>query len=386
MSAIIDVVDTVVYALMFLSVLYLLVFAFFSQFHRNVDLSTVKTKKNIAVLLPAYKEDAVVKTSVASFLRQQYPCENYDLVVIADRFQTSTLEELRKERIILLEVNFENSTKAKAMNYAMDYLNGTEKKYDIVVVLDADNEVETDFLERINAGYQKNFMAMQTHRCAKNMDTDTAVLDAVSEEINNSIFRSGHVRLGFSSALIGSGMAFDYKWFSENVKKTFTAGEDKELERLLLSQGVYVAYLSQVSVYDQKTAKDTNFYNQRRRWLGAQFDMFFRCAKDLLGSILSGNIDYTDKLLQWMMLPRVVLLGLISIFAVIWTVFSWTYSLKWWFLLLLISFALAFAVPDYLVNEKFYRAMRKIPYMALMMILSMMHLKGSTKKFIHTQH
>ena len=44
-------------------------------------------------------------------------------------------------------------------------------------------------------------------------DTNTAVLDAVSEEINNSIFRKGHTRLGFSSGLSGSGMAFEYDLF-----------------------------------------------------------------------------------------------------------------------------------------------------------------------------
>jgi len=34
-----------------------------------------------------------------------------------------------------------------------------------------------------------------------------ALLDGISEEINNNIFRKGHQTLGLSSALIGSGMA-----------------------------------------------------------------------------------------------------------------------------------------------------------------------------------
>ena len=32
----------------------------------------------------------------------------------------------------------------------------------------------------------------------KNMNTDIALLDAAIEEMNNSIFRKGHIRLGFS--------------------------------------------------------------------------------------------------------------------------------------------------------------------------------------------
>lgn len=56
--------------------------------------------------------------------------------------------------------------------------------------------------------------AVQTHRIAKNMNNDMALLDAVSEEINNTIFRLGHAKLGLSAALIGSGMAFRYDLFA----------------------------------------------------------------------------------------------------------------------------------------------------------------------------
>ena len=87
MMEILEVIDTVIYILLFLSVLYLFIFAFFSQFKHDYDLKDAKIKKNIAILLPAYKEDNVVLNSVKSFLSQTYPTENYDLVVIADRSQ-----------------------------------------------------------------------------------------------------------------------------------------------------------------------------------------------------------------------------------------------------------------------------------------------------------
>jgi hypothetical protein len=50
--------------------------------------------------------------------------------------------------------------------------------------------------------------AVQGHRTAKNTNNSWAILDAISEEINNNIFRKGHRVLGLSSAIIGSGMAF----------------------------------------------------------------------------------------------------------------------------------------------------------------------------------
>ena len=144
-------------------------------------------------------------------------------------------------------------------------------------------------------------MAIQTHRTAKNRNTEIAILDGVSEEVNNTIFRRGHVRVGISSALIGSGMAFDYKWFRKNVAQLSSAGEDKELEALLLKQRIFIEFLDHVYVYDEKTQEEKGFYNQRRRWLATQFAQWGRVVRDLPKAILSGNIDYCDKLIQWML-------------------------------------------------------------------------------------
>lgn len=76
---------------------------------------------------------------------------------------------------------------------------------------------------------------VQTHRVAKNLNTNMAYLDAISEEINNSIFRLGHVNLGMSAALIGSGMAFEYSLFYKAMmSNTSVGGFDRVLEMKLL--------------------------------------------------------------------------------------------------------------------------------------------------------
>src|SRR5690606_2958266 len=121
---------------------------------------------------------------------------------------------------------------------------------------------------------------------------------------------------GLSAALIGSGMAFDYKWFKENVKKLKTAGEDKELESLLLKQKIFIDYLNNVFVYDEKTKKADAFSRQRRRWLASQLGSLKTGLKDLPGALWTMNIDYVDKIIQWMLLPRVMILGIISIATV----------------------------------------------------------------------
>src|SRR5690606_12570128 len=126
--------------------------------------------------------------------------------------------------------------------------------FDVVVILDADNVVLPDFLSKINDAYQSGVIAMQGQRVAKNPQTDIALLDAASEAMNNSFFRKGQVVIGLSAALSGSGMAFDFKWFKKHMPQFSTAGEDKEMEAMLLKQGIYIGYLDEVAIYDEKTA------------------------------------------------------------------------------------------------------------------------------------
>jgi cellulose synthase/poly-beta-1,6-N-acetylglucosamine synthase-like glycosyltransferase len=381
---ILDTIDSILFFLMALSVGYLFVFAAAGMSKRDYSYPIAKKKYRFAILFPAYKEDKVIEQTVQSFLQQEYPKENYDVVVISDKMKDSTNQQLRQLPIDLLIVDFENSSKAKALNFAMDKL--ADREYDMIVILDADNTVQPNFLQQICNAYESGASVIQAHRMAKNLNTGTAILDAVSEEINNSIFRKGHVKLGLSSALIGSGMAFEYKWFKENIKKVSSAGEDKELEMLLLKQRVYIDYMDDVPVYDEKTQKEDAFQNQRRRWLSAQFASLWEALPDLPYAIFSKNIDYCDKIAQWIMLPRVLLIGATGLLSIATTLINWEWSVKWWILLFVLFLALCMAIPDYLVNKQLKKAIRKVPLLAIMMFFNLFRMKGVNKKFIHTEH
>ncbi|MEG1543738.1 MAG: glycosyltransferase family 2 protein, partial [Tannerellaceae bacterium] len=187
----------------------------------------------MVILIPAYKEDRVIQECVNSCINQSYPHTYFDVVVISDQMKAETLQSLFLLPVRVIQVKFENSTKAKALNFAMGQI---EDPYDIALVLDADNTIAPDFLTQVNNQFAvPGVQIVQAHRTAKNLNTNLALLDAVSEEINNSIFRQGHVNLGLSAALIGSGMAFSYGLFKE-VMGTINAigGFDRALELVLL--------------------------------------------------------------------------------------------------------------------------------------------------------
>lgn len=380
------IIDAILFLLFLTAVLYLLIFAIFSLKKHKNTYPPARKRYRFAVLFPCYMEDEVILNSVKSFFDQEYPRELYDIIVISDRMAEETDQALRDLLAIVVKADSPQSTKTNALRRAIRYIEEEKRSYDIVVVLDADNLVDIDFLDKINDAFYSGCMVVQTHRVAKNRNTSIAVLDAVSEEINNSIFRKGHTELGFSSALIGSGMAFDCQLFKEYIQTASSIGIDKDLEKSLLKKYIFIEYLETVFTYDEKVKQKADFYNQRRRWLATQFYNLFSGFGHISIAILKGNWDYVDKLFQWMMPPRIMLFGLITLIAIGMTWINWALSVKWWGLLLLLCIAFSIAVPNYLVDKKFKKAILSIPLLFILMLFNHFRMKGATKEFIHTKH
>ncbi len=335
------------------------------------------------ILYPAYNEDRVIVNSVHTFLGQYYPYKGFHVAVISDHMQPETNEKLAQLPITLLQPVFEKSSKAKAMQYALTQIQGV---YDYVVILDADNVVESDFLANLNEVCNKGYEAIQCHRCAKNSNNNIAVLDGVSEEINNTIFRKAHNRIGLSSALIGSGMCFSFKWFKENVYKLSTAGEDRELEALLLRQKIHIHYEPTIHVYDEKVSNKDNFQKQRLRWMTAQIQSLFSLLPYIPQAIAEGNIDYIDKTFQQALIPRSMLIVLTFMLAVIITLLSRVWCLKWWLLFLFICLSLYVSTPKQLRSHSVFGKLLSIPSLVWKMLLNILKIDRKNTDFIHTTH
>ena len=392
---IIHIVEILLWLLLAASGAYILFFALISllwkkpvsrlSFYLSNQVLSLKAEKKhtFLVLYPAYKEDRVIVTSVHKFLAQYYPYNGFHVAVISDHMQPETNDQLRQFPITLLTPIFEKSSKAKAMQYAMDQI---KDEFDYVVILDADNVVNSDFLEKLNEVCAKGYKAIQCHRCAKNSNNDIAVLDGVSEEINNTIFRKAHNRIGLSSALIGSGMCFDFKWFKENVYKLSTAGEDRELEALLLMQGIYINYEENIPVFDEKVSNKDNFQKQRLRWMTAQIQSLIRLLPYIPQAMIKGNIDYIDKTIQQALIPRSMLIVLTFTMAFLMTFLSRVWSTKWWLLFLFLCLALYIATPPKLRSHSVLGKVFSIPMLVWKMILNILKIDHKNTDFIHTTH
>jgi cellulose synthase/poly-beta-1,6-N-acetylglucosamine synthase-like glycosyltransferase len=388
---IINIIQLIFLILLGLSTLYILLFSTAGLFYRQAPYAKKPRLRKIAVLIPGYKEDEVITEVAREALLQDYPQDLFDVVIIADSFQSETLNLLKELPVRLIEVSFEKSTKSKALNRAMEQLPGP---YDIAVILDADNIMAKDFLTKVNAAFETGYIAVQGHRTAKNTNTPMAILDAVSEEINNHIFRKGHRVLGLSSAIIGSGMAFRYVFFKE-LMSTVNAigGFDKEIELKLLEAGHKIDYLDDAYVYDEKVQEAEVFSNQRRRWLSAQLHYF---RQDIINSIKellkNGNIDYFDKAIQFIQPPRIILLGAVILAGTIFVILdivvirSPLLTTLWIIVMSGCLLSFIFSIPGTFYNLKTLNAALSLPKGMFLMLGSLLRIKGANKKFIHTKH
>lgn len=384
-------IDIALWLIIAASTAYVCFFAIISLFYSKEDTFTYNRSPHLVgnelrrflILYPAYNEDRVIINSVEQFIEQDYPQEYYTVAVISDHMKPETNTQLAGYPIRLLQPTFEKSSKAKAMQYA---INEVEGDFDYVVVLDADNVVQPTFLSQLNVLCNSGYEAIQCHRCAKNANNDVAVLDGVSEEINNTIFRKAHNRFGLSSALIGSGMCFKYELFRQNVFMLTTAGEDREMEALLLHQNVFIKYAADIHVYDEKVSNQDNFQRQRMRWMTAQIQSLFNLLPYIPKAIITGNIDFIDKTIQQALIPRSMLIVLTFMLSLLMTLISREWCIKWWLLFLFICVSLYVSTPRQLRSHSVYGKILSLPTLVWKMLLNILKIDRKNTDFIHTTH
>ncbi len=394
----IHIADLLLWFFMAGSVGYVVVFSLLSLFPRHSKAASQQSTTSsdvpstrFLVLFPAYQEDRVICNSVETFLQQDYPRHLFQVMVISDHMQAATNQRLSTLPITLLQPAFRKSSKAHALQYAIAGVEGgrsegVEGGPTHVVVLDADNIVAPDFLARLDAVCRQGYVAIQCHRTAKNSDNDIAMLDGVSEEINNSLFRHAHNNIGLSSALIGSGMCFEYSWFKENVGRLDSVVEDRELEALLMRQDIFIRYEEQIFVMDEKVSSQDNFQRQRMRWMTGQVQALLQMLPYLPTAIRTCNINYIDKTIQQMLIPRSILLVILPCLSLLMTAIALPWSVKWWVLLASFSIALLLAVPPQMRHRALFGKLAVLPSLVWRMLVNLVHIDKNDKEFIHTTH
>lgn len=372
-----------------ISILYLLVIAIAGRFGKLTAYHVNASKKNIAVIIPSYKEDAIIIDTACKAAAHNYPAENFQVIVVADKLQPETVKQLRLIPVTVLEADV--NMKSKSVHLALHYLDGSN--FDIVLILDADNIMGDACLEKINDAFHHGCLAVQCHRTAKNQQTAVALLDAISEEININLFRRGPAVAGISAAPAGSGMAFTFNLLKEifSVEHILSnPAEDREIDMQLMKHKIFMHFIDDAYVYDEKVANRNVFERQRVRWLEAQLNhvkrFFDADMKDA-----PGTITYFIKFFQNLILPRLLLIMVLGFFFIL-LCFQWIFSFTilmpppvyWILLIIFYVLVLILSVPSRFYSINTVRAITEVPGLMIAMLKALLKMKAGRKEFLHT--
>lgn len=361
--------DRIIFLLFLLSVTYVFILSLASV--KKIKNIYPETKKNyrFAIFITGEEDtDELIMASSESFILQSFPKDKYDIIITTNGLKKETINCLSEKSIICIENETNANGRIEAVRNAIKQLESAI--YDVAVIMTPNNIVEPDFLYQINKAYHSGGMAIQTHRVSETTKSFIGLLSSVAEEINNSIFRRGHVNLGFSSSLIGSGMAFNYNWLKQNINHLKSPSMTKQLENALLKQGIFIEYLENVVIHEEKINRVSKYSKQRKEWSEATRYSLKDALKDFPKSLFSGNFDYCNKIFQWMMPSKFLLMAYTLVIAVLLIFIDWTLSLKWWiiFCLLLLSFSIS--IPEKYQNFKTFLAFIMLPIVVISLLFN----------------
>ncbi|NLT72713.1 MAG: glycosyltransferase [Chloroflexi bacterium] len=222
----------------------------------------------LAVLIPAHDEATVIASTVNAVRQSDYPSDRYDTFVIADNCSDATAEEARAAGAKCLERAEEpRGRKAYPLKWAIDQVLAPGHRYDGVVVIDADSQLDVAFLSRMSDALSSGHAVLQGRHLLSNVGASLFTLVADADmRINNLLRNHAKQRLGLSARLMGDAMCF-----SREVLETFgwpvdSLGEDREFGVYLVSRGYRVHYVPEAVSRGQAPLRWRDASAQRLRW------------------------------------------------------------------------------------------------------------------------
>ena len=307
------------------SVLYLLTLLLAAAWPRR-ERPGIRTAPGVTfvVVIPAHDEEMVLAGTLESLDAQQYPREQYEVVVVADNCADSTAALARSHGVTVLE-RFDQIARGKghALDWALGRLLSRPQAADAVVIVDADTCVSPDFLRQMAARLtaqtdSRGFCALQGRYGVLNAAEGwRAALMAAAFDLFNHVKPLGRDRLGLGVGLKGNGMAFTRSllqaapWRGDSVTEDIDYALD-----LVRHHGVRVGYAPEAVVRAQMPTTARQAASQRARWEGGRYQLLRERALPLLAEGLRRRSPLLgDAALDLMLLPLAELGALVAVWG-----------------------------------------------------------------------
>ena len=380
--------ETVWYILQFLIgynlVLPLLLFVLWAVFSKkNTDTLQTGKEADYAFIVTAFLYTDNLKNVVQSIRNINY--SNYLIYIVADNCDISNLH-FEDDHVILLRPEEVIASNTGSHLYACQHF---VRAHDRITIIDSDNMVEKDYLNHLNAYFDKGYIAVQGVRAAKNLDTTLSCLDAARDIYYH--FYDGKVlhQLGSSATLAGSGMAFEAKFYIDFLKQHDIkgAGFDKILQHDIIKQDLRIAFAEKAVVYDEKSSQSDQLVKQRARWINTWFK-YFKFGFSLMAKSIK-NLSLNQFLFGLILLrPPLFIFLLLSVLflAINLAIGNFLWGIIW--MVALSTFILGFLIALWRseTDARIYKSLKAIPKFMFLQVISLIKSRNANKHSIATKH
>mgnify|MGYP003291135227 CR=1 FL=1 len=289
------------------------IFAFMPKRNRPI----VDDKEHdFALIVAAHNEEQVISHMVDSLTKLNYPKDKYSVFVIADNCTDRTAELARNAGAEVFErTNDTERGKGFALEWMFSKIYEMERKYDSIVIFDADNIVDKDFLYHINEQHKRGFRVVQGYIDSKNPnDSWVSYSYSLGFWSTNKLFQQSRYNLGLGCQLCGTGFSVAVDVLREIGWGATCLTEDMEFTMKLCMNNIRVAWAYDAVVYDEKPITFKQSWNQRIRWMQGHADVFCRFFIKCMKKAFKEHSIYPFDCALYLFMPiKIMTMGVVTV-------------------------------------------------------------------------
>ncbi len=229
-----------------------------------------------AVLIAARNESKVISHLLESLANQTYPRTHFDVYVIVESEKDPSIEIAKSFGFFsFVRDRLEDGrrTKGFALQECIDYLWRNNLNYDAYMIFDADNILDSNFIEAMNDLRQTGVRVGLGYRNFTNANTNWLTTgSAIMFSYMNQVTSKGRSFAFHKVTLMGTGYYVDDQIIKDAGGWIFTGmTEDIQLTVYCYYHDINMRYYPLVSFYDEQSTKFKTVHMQHVRWLGGYF-------------------------------------------------------------------------------------------------------------------
>jgi 1,2-diacylglycerol 3-beta-glucosyltransferase len=266
----------------------------------------------LAVVIPAHNEETQIAATLKSIRASRYPVANLRVLVVADNCLDETAAVARCSGAEVWE-RWDPSRRGKghALEWAFSRLIADEA-IDAVCVVDADCQISRNLLSSMAARLGAGAEAVQAPYLISNPDaSDAAALRWAAFALFNVVRPLGRHRLGLSTGLLGTGMAFSRRLLMRSPWCAFSYAEDREQHMRWVLDGVRVDCAPEADVRSPAPITAGGGKTQMARWDSGRGRLAARLTPSLmLRWLRTGDVTALDAALEPLLPPQSLLFAI----------------------------------------------------------------------------